>query len=139
MYYLFLYSLHIDRWMAVFSVAYIFAAILLHHFMHDAAFVYANMLNLILRIFYAGHFTYRFFKEKLHFDSSTPNQQVWSDIFPPRIVLVELATTCLLMLFSSIYNGISIDRLKGGALQPHGMLIHSILGAVCFACSILIW
>ncbi|EKM74897.1 hypothetical protein AGABI1DRAFT_132740 [Agaricus bisporus var. burnettii JB137-S8] len=54
-----------SRWMIVFSLTFISAAVLLYRFgFGDASLVYANIINLIARIIFAVVFTRSFFMEK---------------------------------------------------------------------------
>ncbi|RDB21551.1 Oligosaccharide translocation protein RFT1 [Hypsizygus marmoreus] len=122
-----------SRWMAGFSVIYILAAVTLSRFhVGDASLVYANVLNLTLRIIYCTHFITSFFTRR----GARHVLQFSTVVSGWPLVFTATASTVLIHI-SEIKLGIT-TMIDGGQKIPllsTPVLLHIGFGAcLAFLC-----
>ncbi|KAF8966965.1 Rft protein-domain-containing protein [Flammula alnicola] len=126
-----------SRWMIGFSVIYIASAIFLYRAgLGDASLVYANIVNLSVRIAYCLHFVTRFFSR------SKPSQRFrWQDSLPSWGLCVVTALSFLLLRFSETrLSAIAIATRRGrAALLDPSVIIHVGVGVVLTLICLLTW
>lgn len=112
--------------MASFSVIYVSTAIVLYSFgIGDASLVYANILNLTLRIVYCAHFTSAFFTK-----CDAREVLRWSNILPRwPVLLVAVGSILALRVSEQALGALSVIE-KGGlrALVEAPVVLHIGLG-----------
>ncbi|KAF8885659.1 Rft protein-domain-containing protein [Infundibulicybe gibba] len=128
-----------SRWMAVFSVIYISAALFFYSLgLGDASLVYANTLNLLLRIAYALYFI------STYSPSQKPQTRVHlrpSHIFPPLPLALTALSTALLTTTNARRSNIHaiVTNLGWRALVLPPVLIHLSLGVTMGLASLGVW
>lgn len=123
---------HIDkhnlpfRWMAVFSVIYISAAVLFYGLgLGDTSLVYANIINLTIRIIYSVHFITSYFA-----GHGTRYVLRWIDAVPPWQMLLVAGSSTILVRSNEKKSGVLGIIQAGGrmALLDTRVMTHVALG-----------
>ena len=94
--------------MVIFSLGFVASAIILTQWLQwgDAGLVWANILNLGARAFYAGMFVNTFFARSGHADVVR-----WRKAVPPLPVLLSFGTAALITRWSATkYSGLGITQ-----------------------------
>ncbi|KAF5376097.1 hypothetical protein D9615_007755 [Tricholomella constricta] len=124
-----------SRWMAVFSVIYILAAVSFFNLhLGDASLVYANILNLSVRIIYTATFVTTFYtrlgaRQLLH----------WKSVLPSARLLVCVAASAVLIRISG--NLLDIETSDAGklSLARASVLLHIAVGVILGLASVCTW
>ncbi|KAG5646159.1 hypothetical protein DXG03_004212 [Asterophora parasitica] len=126
-----------SRWMAVFSAVYILASVSFFNLhLGDASLVYANILNLSVRIIYSATFVSAFYarlgaRQLLH----------WKSVLPGAQLLFCAATSAVLIRASS--KVLKVDGIINGAgqisLTQTSVLLHIAVGGALGLTSVGTW
>lgn len=123
--------------MAGFSFIYISTAIALYgSHLGDASLVYANIVNLTVRIAYSLHFILRFFLERGAGDGLR-----WSNVMPSRMVLLALSFSAAAIGWHGNSQRILEFVKENGrsALLTRLVIMHVVLGGVLALVCLGIW
>lgn len=120
-----------------FSMIYITSAIAFYRIgLGDASLVYANIVNLSVRIMYSLRFVARFFS------NAKPSQPFHlRDLLPSYILCIVCAISNVLLSMSERHlNASDIStRLGRGALLDSSVVLHIGLGAILALTCVLSW
>ena len=124
--------------MAVFSTVYISAAIALFksHF-GDESLVYANILNLLVRIVYSVRFINAFYRRR-----NARQLLKWSTVFPHWSLIAVGGLSVLVVRLSGHRLGIRMAEKGGERISLSGLpaLLHVMIGvSMAMACLIIWW
>ncbi|KAG6809832.1 hypothetical protein H0H92_014586 [Tricholoma furcatifolium] len=123
-----------SRWMAVFSVVYIVAAVSFFNLkLGDASLVYANILNLSVRIAYTGAFATSFFarngaRQLLRWRAVLPKMQLW---LCAAVSAVLIKTSAIVLKVGASGTGLGVLRVP--------VLLHIGVGGVLGLVNIATW
>ena len=123
--------------MGAFSVLYITAAVTLFKLdFGDPSLVYANILNLSVRIMYSVHFVTSFYERR-----KARHVLRWSTIIPPwSLVLSASVSWIVIKLYEVRFGIVPVSRASGISLKSIPVLIHVGIGAsMAFTCFGIWW
>ncbi|KAG5650470.1 hypothetical protein H0H81_012133 [Sphagnurus paluster] len=119
-----------SRWMAAFSVVYIFAAISFFRLhLGDAALVYANILNLSVRIVYTASFTTSFFARR-----GARNLLHWRSVIPGTPFLAIATASAVGIRVSSV-----VFKIETAGKMTLPVLFHVGVGGAMGLATIGVW
>lgn len=121
--------------MAVFSVVYISAVIIFFRFhLGDASLVYANILNLSVRILYSIYFITSFYRRR-----NARHVLKWSNILPRWSLLFVVGASMVVVKLSQ--KEFDVNRKAGDkiSLRDMAVLIHIGIGACMAMISLGVW
>ncbi|KAF8064105.1 Rft protein-domain-containing protein [Lyophyllum atratum] len=126
-----------SRWMAAFSVFYIMAAVTFFRLgLGDAALVYANILNLSVRIIYTATFITSFFAHR-----GARRLLQWKAVLPSTPFLLSVSVSAILIRISG--NLLKIETMTNNAgrisLTRTPVLLHIGSGAVLGLANVGVW
>jgi Rft protein len=127
----------VDSWMAGFSVIYISAAVMLYALqLGDASLVYANILNLSVRIIYSAHFISSFFSNHSALDVLT-----WNRALPRWPVIITCSLSAGFIWTSARQLEVLEVVGEGGRtrLLSLPVVIHVMLGGVMGLGCLIAW
>ncbi|EGO20352.1 hypothetical protein SERLADRAFT_358206 [Serpula lacrymans var. lacrymans S7.9] len=126
-----------SRWMAVFSLIYVGAAITLYSLQFgDTSLVYANIVNLSARIIYALYFVFSFFRTR-----QMGHLLKWRNVWPTwQILLTSMLSFSLITYSGRHFRVMTILREGGrGALLTVPVLAHLGLGVTLGLTCVAVW
>ncbi|KAG6878046.1 hypothetical protein C0993_000369 [Termitomyces sp. T159_Od127] len=122
-----------SRWMAIFSVVYTVAAVSFFNLrLGDASLVYANILNLSVRIAYTGTFITSFFAR-----CGARQLLDWRAAVPKTQVLFCVAVSAIQILGSALFLRVEASGPEEGFTR--GVLLHIGIGMLLGAANLLTW
>lgn len=125
--------------MVGFSGVYITSAVCLYQLgFGDSSLVYANIINLVVRIAYCLRFTNRYFLDSR--DPSTPRFR-WSSTLPPiRLLVAAILSAFVVHVSERRSKAVSIAKTLGKAALLHPAFVtHVGIGGVLALCCIFAW
>ncbi|KAK7470211.1 Oligosaccharide translocation protein rft1 [Stygiomarasmius scandens] len=120
-----------SRWMVFFSAIYIIAAVGLYATgLGDVSLVYANIVNLSARIFYALAFCSSFFKTMQARYALHESMLNWKEVLPSKTISVAFLVSGLTVYVSETWMGATelLKRDGRGMLFSVPVLAHVVLG-----------
>jgi oligosaccharide translocation protein RFT1 len=126
-----------DRWMAGFSVIYISTAVILYALqLGDASLVYANILNLSVRIIYSAHFISSFFS-----NHNAHGVLTWSRALPGRWVILTTGLSAAFIWASAKRLEVLEVVREGGrtTLLSLPVAIHVLVGCIMGLACLTAW
>ncbi|TFK69820.1 Rft-1-domain-containing protein [Pluteus cervinus] len=126
-----------SRWMSLFSFLYIAVAIFLYNLgMGDVALVWANILNLVVRITYSAVFASRFFSSVSN--SFAPS---WSNALPDWRLYLAVVTCAVLLHWHDSLQGVMDIAQSEGRKAPlnRPVALHITLGIVLGSTCLSVW
>ncbi|KAI5121237.1 hypothetical protein M0805_007244 [Coniferiporia weirii] len=126
-----------SQWMAGASVAYIGLAVVLYNAvgLGDSAVVYANIANLVARIFYCFHFV------SLAARQNRIKSLSWKEVFPSLPILVCLGIVSVVTRASYQILGIGdvLKEMEGGIPNSKSCILHLGIGVACGLITLIFW
>jgi oligosaccharide translocation protein RFT1 len=126
-----------DRWMAGFSAIYISAAVVLYALrLGDASLVYANILNLSVRIIYSTHFISSFFSNHNARDVLT-----WNKALPGwPVILASSMSAAFVWISARRLEVLEVVKEGGGiTLLTLPVVTHVMFGGVMGLACLTVW